>query len=142
MLKLSRRALPVGALVSVLCLSAWAQGDDNPGHQSGGFTAAYKILAPRFEQMTGRKIVSANGASMGNVGDADARRIAGLLELESALGQHLTPSGWARAEAQRAKEAAAAQRDQAWLWFGSASPIERRRERRRMASEAGGVDGP
>ena len=42
----------------------------------------------------------------------NARRIAGLLELESALGQHLTPEvARARAEAQRAKEAAAAQRD-------------------------------
>ncbi|WP_187144273.1 substrate-binding domain-containing protein [Microvirga massiliensis] len=33
---------------------------------SGGFTAAYNILAPRFEQKTDKRIISAYGASMGN----------------------------------------------------------------------------
>src|SRR4051794_12020548 len=58
MLKLSRRALLVGALAPVLPRPSWAQSDEIRVISSGGFTAAYKILAPRFEQMTGKKIVS------------------------------------------------------------------------------------
>src|SRR3954470_14620841 len=58
MLKLSRRALLVGALAPALPWPSWAQSDEIRVISSGGFTAAYKILAPRFEQMTGKKIVS------------------------------------------------------------------------------------
>ena len=76
MLKLSRRALLVGALAPALPRPSWAQSDEIRVISSGGFTAAYKILAPRFEQMTGKKIVSAYGASMGNAPDAIPQRLA------------------------------------------------------------------
>ena len=76
MLKLSRRALLVGALAPALPRPLWAQSDEIRVISSGGFTAAYKILAPRFEQMTGKKIVSAYGASMGNAPDAIPQRLA------------------------------------------------------------------
>src|SRR3954470_2745857 len=59
MLKLSRRALLMSALAPALPRPLWAQSDDIRVISSGGFTGAYKILAPRFEQMTGKKIVSA-----------------------------------------------------------------------------------
>lgn len=90
MLKLSRRALLVGALAPALPGLSRAQEDLSraPGDpsrtqadeirviSSGGFTAAYNILAPRFERMTGRTIVSAYGASMGNAPDAIPQRLA------------------------------------------------------------------
>lgn len=76
MLKLSRRALLVGAVTSALLRSTWAQSDEIRVISSGGFTAAYKILAPRFEQMTGKKVISAYGASMGNAPDAIPQRLA------------------------------------------------------------------
>lgn len=81
MLELSRRALWVGALASALPRFAWARGDEAQVGEvrvisSGGFTAAYNILAPRFERTTGRKIISAYGASMGNAPDAIPQRLA------------------------------------------------------------------
>ena len=78
MLKLSRRAFLAGALTTALPRLSWAQSEDIRVICSGGFTAAYNILAPRFEQVTGKKIVSAYGASMGNAPDAipSASRVA------------------------------------------------------------------
>src|SRR5215217_1144356 len=76
MLKLSRRALLVGAFAPVLPRPSWAQSDEIRVICSGGFTAAYNILAPRFEQMTGKKVNSAYGASMGNAPDAIPQRLA------------------------------------------------------------------
>ena len=43
---------------------------------SGGFTAAYKILAPLYEQASGVKIVSEYGASIGNAPDSIPSRLA------------------------------------------------------------------
>ena len=76
MLKLSRRAVLIGALALALPHFAWAQTDEIRVISSGGFTAAYNILAPRFEQMTGKKVVTAYGASMGNAPDAIPQRLA------------------------------------------------------------------
>lgn len=90
MLTLSRRALLVGALASASPGLSRAQedlsrapgdpsrtrGDEIRVISSGGFTAAYNVLAPRFERMTGRTIASAYGASMGNAPDAIPQRLA------------------------------------------------------------------
>lgn len=43
---------------------------------SGGFTAAYKILAPLYAQASGVKIVSEYGASIGNAPDSIPSRLA------------------------------------------------------------------
>jgi molybdate transport system substrate-binding protein len=76
MLKLSRRAFLAGTLTTALPRLSWAQSEDIRVICSGGFTAAYNMLAPRFEQVTGKKIVSAYGASMGNASDAIPQRLA------------------------------------------------------------------
>jgi molybdate transport system substrate-binding protein len=76
MLKLTRRALLAAALASALPQAARAQSDEIRVISSGGFTAAYNILAPRFEQMTGKRVISAYGASMGNAPDAIPQRLA------------------------------------------------------------------
>jgi molybdate transport system substrate-binding protein len=76
MLRLSRRALLLGVLAPALPRLSWAQSDEIRVICSGGFTAAYNILVPRFEQITGKKVVSAYGASMGNAPDAIPQRLA------------------------------------------------------------------
>jgi molybdate transport system substrate-binding protein len=76
MLMLSRRIFSLGALASAFPQRSWAQTVEIRVICSGGFTAAYNILAPRFEQVTGRKVVSAYGASMGNAPDAIPQRLA------------------------------------------------------------------
>jgi molybdate transport system substrate-binding protein len=42
---------------------------------SGGFTAAYRELAPQFERATGHKVVSAYGASQGGAPDSIPSRL-------------------------------------------------------------------
>jgi molybdate transport system substrate-binding protein len=76
MLMVSRRTFTLGALASALPQRSWAQNNEIRVICSGGFTAAYNILAPRFEQVTGKKVVSAYGASMGNAPDAIPQRLA------------------------------------------------------------------
>ena len=76
MLKLSRRTVMLGALAPAFPRLSWAQSDEIRVICSGGFTAAYNILAPRFEQITGKKVASAYGASMGNAPDAIPQRLA------------------------------------------------------------------
>jgi molybdate transport system substrate-binding protein len=76
MLQLSRRTILVGALAPALPRLSWAQTDEIRVISSGGFTAAYNVLAPRFERITGTKIVTAYGASMGNAPDAIPQRLA------------------------------------------------------------------
>src|SRR4029453_13860758 len=76
MLMLTRRTLLAGVLAPLAPRLSWAQGTEIRVISSGGFTAAYKILAPRFEQMTGKKIITAYGASMGNAPDAIPQRLA------------------------------------------------------------------
>ena len=76
MLMLSRRVFLIGAFAPVLTRGAWAQTDEIRVICSGGFTAAYKLLVPRFEQEMGKTVVSAFGASMGNAPDAIPQRLA------------------------------------------------------------------
>jgi molybdate transport system substrate-binding protein len=59
MLMLTRRAILAGALAPLAPRLSWAQATEIRVISSGGFTAAYNILAPRFEKMTGKKIASA-----------------------------------------------------------------------------------
>jgi len=73
---LTRRAVLAGLLAPLAPKSSWAQTAEIRVICSGGFTAAYNVLAPRFEQMTGKKVVSAYGASMGSAPDAIPQRLA------------------------------------------------------------------
>jgi molybdate transport system substrate-binding protein len=73
---LTRRNLLAVVLAPLAPRLSWAQGTEIRVISSGGFTAAYNILAPRFEQMTGKKIITAYGASMGNAPDAIPQRLA------------------------------------------------------------------
>ncbi|HEY5761705.1 MAG TPA: substrate-binding domain-containing protein, partial [Rhodocyclaceae bacterium] len=43
---------------------------------SGGFTAAYNILAPQFEEKTGVRLVTEYGASSGGAPDSIPERLA------------------------------------------------------------------
>ena len=43
---------------------------------SGGFAAAYRALAPQFEQATGNHLITGWGPSMGNTADAVPQRLA------------------------------------------------------------------
>lgn len=43
---------------------------------SGGFSAAYNQLVPLYEQATGHKVITANGASIGNAPDSIPSRMA------------------------------------------------------------------
>jgi molybdate transport system substrate-binding protein len=60
--QLTRRLL---LALTITLGAAWAQADEIRVITSGGFTGAYKILAPLYEQATGHKIVTAFGASFG-----------------------------------------------------------------------------
>jgi molybdate transport system substrate-binding protein len=73
---LTRRAVLAGLLAPLAPKPSWAQATEIRVICSGGFTAAYNILAPRFEQMTGKDVISAYGASMGSAPDAIPQRLA------------------------------------------------------------------
>jgi molybdate transport system substrate-binding protein len=73
---LSRRAILAGVLAPLAPRISWAQSAEIRVISSGGFTAAYNILAPRFAQMRGKTVISAYGASMGNAPDAIPQRLA------------------------------------------------------------------
>jgi molybdate transport system substrate-binding protein len=66
------RALAAGTLIFALPAPAAEVKVMN----SGGFTAAYKDLAPGCERATGHKVETAWGASMGNAPDAIPSRLA------------------------------------------------------------------
>ena len=55
MLALSRRTLMLGALAPAWVQRSLAQTIEIRVICSGGFTAAYNILAPRFEQITEKR---------------------------------------------------------------------------------------
>lgn len=59
----------VVALIN-LVLGGTACGAEIRVMNSGGFTAAYRVLAPEFERVTGHRLVTAWGASMGETPDA------------------------------------------------------------------------
>ena len=81
--RLARRTLLIGALAALGACSSTAPSRDGASAprevrvvSSGGFTAAYKILAPLYEQASGVKIVSEYGASIGNAPDSIPSRLA------------------------------------------------------------------
>lgn len=57
------------ALVAMLATARPARAQDVRVTTSGGFTAAFLELVPEFERMTGTKVGTAFGASMGNAPD-------------------------------------------------------------------------
>jgi ABC-type molybdate transport system substrate-binding protein len=65
----------VNALAVVLLVAAPAAAQEVHVVTSGGFTEAYKLLAPQFERDTHIHVVSAFGASMGATPDAIPNRL-------------------------------------------------------------------
>ena len=63
------RALALGILSAVL-LSGAASAAEVRVMISGGLTAAYKALVPEFERLTGNKVLTAYGPSMGATANA------------------------------------------------------------------------
>jgi molybdate transport system substrate-binding protein len=63
------RALAVG-LLGALLLSGTASAAEVRVMISGGLTAAYKALVPEFERLTGNKVLTAYGPSMGTTVNA------------------------------------------------------------------------
>ena len=71
----ARRAI-LGAALLALGGRARAAGVDVHVLTSGGLTAAYRILGPEFEKATGHRLITAQGASMGQAPDAIPQRLA------------------------------------------------------------------
>ena len=63
------RALALG-LISALLLTVTASAAEVRVMISGGLTAAYKALVPEFERLTGHKVLTAYGPSMGTTTNA------------------------------------------------------------------------
>ena len=63
-------------LMSLLLLVGSAGAAEIKVMTSGGFTAAYNELTPPYEKLTGDKVVTAYGASMGNAPDSIPSRLA------------------------------------------------------------------
>jgi molybdate transport system substrate-binding protein len=63
-------------LVSSLLVSGISRAADIHVVSSGGFAAAYRTLAPEFEQATGNHLNTGWGPSMGNTADAVPQRLA------------------------------------------------------------------
>jgi molybdate transport system substrate-binding protein len=71
------RRTPLPFLVALVALvSATAHAADIHVVSSGGFAAAYRTLAPQFEQGTGNHLIIGWGPSMGNTTDAVPQRLA------------------------------------------------------------------
>ena len=71
-----RRFLLFAALLLPGLSAAPARADEIRIVSSGGFAAAYKELAPRFERETGHTLVAGWGPSMGDTADAVPQRLA------------------------------------------------------------------
>jgi len=67
--------LAVLAVAALFLSSAFALAAEIHVLTSGGFTAAHKELAPEFERMTGHKVLTAYGASMGGAPDSIPSRL-------------------------------------------------------------------
>ena len=63
-------------LVASLLATSISHAADIRVISSGGFAAAYRILAPEFEQATGHHLITGWGPSMGNTADAVPQRLA------------------------------------------------------------------
>lgn len=73
-----RAALLLGALALAGCAGTVGKvpaGTEVHVMTSGGFTAAYNELTPRYEQATGQKVRTAYGASMGAASDSIPSRL-------------------------------------------------------------------
>jgi len=68
------RLIALGAISLALCASI-VQADEIHVMNSGGFTAAYKTLQPKFEAATGHTLVTAWGPSMGKAPEAIPNRL-------------------------------------------------------------------
>ena len=78
-MKNARRIQPGWLQAVLLVLALWAglvNGAEIRVMTSGGFTAAYNVLAPQYEKTTGDKIVTMYGASMGGAPDSIPSRLA------------------------------------------------------------------
>src|SRR4051794_26010877 len=70
------KSVPVGfrafvfAIAGILLLAGSASAADVRVMISGGLTAAYKELVPEFERLTGNKVITAYGPSMGTTANA------------------------------------------------------------------------
>src|SRR6266550_4044407 len=71
----ARRTVAFLALLIALFAAAAASAQEVRVVTSGGFTEAYKQLAPRFERDTRIKVISGFGASMGATPDAIPNRL-------------------------------------------------------------------
>src|SRR5882762_9361870 len=70
------RAFKINVLLAaVLLVAAVASAQEVRVGTSGGFTEAYKQLAPQFEHATGIHVISAFGASLGATPDAIPNRL-------------------------------------------------------------------
>jgi len=69
------RAIAIGLAGLLLATGVAAAAEINV-MISGGFSGAYSNLIPEYERMTGHKIVTVRGASMGNTPEAVPNRIA------------------------------------------------------------------
>jgi len=71
-------SLKVARLLAFAVLAAWSQfvaAAEIQVISSGGFAAAYRALAPDFEQQSGHKLITAWGPSMGKTPQAIPNRI-------------------------------------------------------------------
>lgn len=68
--------IAVLALLASISLSTAAQAQEIRVMSSGGFTAAYKILGPKFAASTGNTLDTALGPSMGKAPEAIPNRLA------------------------------------------------------------------
>ncbi|OJT52711.1 substrate-binding domain-containing protein [Pseudomonas moraviensis] len=66
----------VTALLAGLALNFAAQAEELSVMTSGGFTAAYKILGPKFAAATGNTLTTSLGPSMGKAPEAIPNRLA------------------------------------------------------------------
>ncbi|WP_085633965.1 substrate-binding domain-containing protein [Pseudomonas sp. R16(2017)] len=62
--------------LALFAVSAWAQAEELRVMTSGGFTAAYKILGPKFAASSGNTLDTVLGPSMGKAPEAIPNRLA------------------------------------------------------------------
>ena len=67
--------LRAGALIGILAVCGAAQAAEVHVMISGGFSAAYRALAPQFERSTGHTLKTVSGPSMGNTPEAIPNRL-------------------------------------------------------------------
>jgi len=71
-----KKLFTVTALLAGLAFNLAAQAEELSVMTSGGFTAAYKILGPKFAATSGNTLTTSLGPSMGNAPEAIPNRLA------------------------------------------------------------------